>query len=251
MKKWIFRALFLIVVAIGSSLMVLSIVSGRSDMHREGLEQAFSGAFGGQAHIGTLRWFNFFPQLAIDVGNVDVAHIKGGGPLHIENLQLGFSALDLFFERRTISTFHLKNLELPSGTYLPLVFKIADATIERGPDVGAARFSFYGFYNGRILDGQVSMVPRSDRFAFAEQNPFIINVGVIQASGQFSPYSVSGGEILGLTFTAIAHDKMLVCKLPELIKMPSATFFNKVVTGLSAVNDEDSFHALCHNLNGE
>lgn len=110
--KWIFRILMIVVIMGALMMFALNILSGTSDAHRRGLEQALSDIFKTSVTIGTLKEFNIFPLFNIEMQDVRAPYGSSGGEVRAERVVLVFRFFDLLFGRDLIKDLQISNLTM-------------------------------------------------------------------------------------------------------------------------------------------
>ncbi len=251
MKKWIFRLLTIFAVICALSLFGLKIVSGTSDSHKRGLEQAFSQVFGGEARFEELKTFNLIPQFSIEVTNLDITKIQNIGNIKSEHVLVSFGPIDLVTKSRRIEAFHLKNFVMSEGTYTPLELRLDDAGIYPNEKKDAANFTFTGKYGAQDLNGQFAMAMISGmnpKYFFNEQNEFAMNLGAVQISGLFHPYTDKGSNLNRIKMFAQKKDGRIECVLPDDKTFELTAFLKDVVGQIAALKSPADLTKLCDTL---
>jgi hypothetical protein len=251
MKKWIFRLLVLIAVLGALALFGLQIASGTSDSHKRGLEQAFSQIFGGEATFGTLKTFNLFPQFSIEVEKLQVMGIKNAGNMTADNLLISFGPIDLITKARIIENFHLKNFVATEGVFTPLALHLSDVGIYPNEKKDAANLTLSGTYGDHDLKGQFAMDMKAGlraKYSFKEDNDFAINLGSVQISGLFSPYTANGAVMHNIKMFAQQKDGRVECNLPPEKNFEFGVFFKDVLGEILAIKTPADLTTLCGTL---
>lgn len=258
MKKWILRLLTTVIVLGGLFLFALNIISGTSDTQKNGLEQAFSQIFKGQAHFGKLVAFNLFPQFLIAIDQLDISSIKGVGTLSADSVAIGFGSIDLLAKNRKIEKFHLKNLQISEGVYTPLPLSLESAEIVRGATEEHGAFRFNGTYGSTPINGQVAMVAESGmqpKYHLDDKNAFTITMGHADITGIFHPYSTDGNQIsqIKITLSVPNTTKHHECTLPPEKAFPLVRFITDILGKMDKVSadktpTEKNLDNLCKTL---
>jgi hypothetical protein len=114
--NWLLRITIFLIVLIGICLFMLTTLSGTSDSHRQGLEQAFSQAANEPIEITELKKFFIFPQFRVETGFIQSLRPSGNAPaFSLQSLTLGFGFYDILFRTKKIQDFQIENLRLASG----------------------------------------------------------------------------------------------------------------------------------------
>lgn len=189
--KWTFRILFAIVVMFGLSLFMLSILSGTSDAHRHGLEQAMSDMFRSRVKIGSLTTFNILPQFLVEMENVEAQTVESDIRYSIEKARVAFSFADIFFERKTIEDFQLTNLKLGAGLVGPQDVVIEQAGIIPGDTKTPPRVVAQGTYGGVKFTASIEIdrvrAPGRPSYKIGKSNPAVFTMGEFRLTGKFGP----------------------------------------------------------------
>lgn len=251
MKKWIFRLLTIFAVICALTLFGLKIVSGTSNSHKRGLEQAFSQLFGGQAKFDELKTFNLIPQFSIEVANLDISKIREIGSLKSEHVLVAFGPIDLVTKSRRIEGFHLKNFVISEGTYTPLELRLDDAGIYPNEKKDAANFTFTGKYGEQDLNGQFAMsmiTGMNPKYFFDDKNDFAMNVGPVQISGLFHPYTTNASNMSQIKMFAQKKDGRIECALPDDKTFELSAFLKDVVGQIASLKSPADLTKLCDTL---
>lgn len=251
MKKWIFRILLTVAVVGALALFGLQIASGTSDSHKRGLEQAFSQIFRGQASFGALKTFNLFPQFSIEVEKLQVSQINEVGNMSADQMLISFGPIDLILKNRVIENFRLKNFHVSEGVYTPLPLNITDAGIYPNEKNDAANFMFTGTYGEQELKGQFAMAMKSGirpKYFFHEGSDFAINLGAVQASGLFNPYSPDGALMSEIKIFAQQKSGKIECNLPPEKTVGLTAFLRDILGQVAAVKSPADLTKLCDTL---
>lgn len=251
MKKWIFRILVTIVVLGGMVLFGLNILSGTSDKHKRGLEEAFSQIFQGTAKFGQLKAFNLFPQFNIEIENLEISGIGTTGMMSIGAAEIGFGPLDLILENRKIEEFYLKDLKISSDVYTPLSIHLADAGIYKGDSPDMGKFAFSGVYGAQPINGQIDMAMQAGvrpKYFFNDRNILVMTVGAVKINAVFSPYSPTGPELRQIMLSGEGKGMKMECALPTDKVIPLQQFMKDVIAKTADVESADDLKTLCQNL---
>lgn len=251
MKKWIFRILMTIAVLGALALFGLQISSGTSDSHKKGLEQAFSQIFRGQATFGALKTFNLFPQFSIEIENLYISNIQNIGVLSADQMLISFGPIDLITKSRVIEDFHLKNFIVTEGVYTPLTLHLKDAGIYPNENKDAANMVLTGTYGEQELKGQFAMAMKSgvrSKYFFNNENDFTMNLGAVQISGLFKPYSEHGAVMSNLKMAAQGKKGNLECVLPPEKALELSAFFRDVLGKMTTIKSPADLTKLCDTL---
>lgn len=251
MKKWTLRVLIALVVMACMGLLMVKIVSGTGEPQQKGLEQTFSKIFGGEARFGKLLTFNLFPQFTVDINALEISGIHGTGQARADEFRVGFGAIDLITKNRKIEKFFLKNLYMGDGVYFPVALDLAEAGIFAGDAKDTGKFAFSGTFGDMPLKGEVAMVMEDGyqrKFHFADENPFVINIGSIQLSGQYVPYGGNGALVRGLGFFAATSKGRQTCDIAQDKTFAGDVFFKDTLAEFTKVNSATGFDDLCARL---
>ena len=251
MKKWILRILITVAVLGALALFGLQIVSGTSESHKRGLEQAFSQIFGGQAIFGELKTFNLFPQFTIAIEDLQISRVNETGSMSADQVLIAFGPLDLLLKNRVIEDFHLKNFKIGEGVYTPLNIHLTDAGIYPNEKKDAANFILTGTYGPHELKGQFAMEMASGmrpKYSFTETGEFAMNLGAVQISGIFNPYGETGAAFSKLTLFAQQKDGRIECTLPPEKTVALQAFFKDVLGQIVTIQSPSDLTKLCDTL---
>lgn len=113
LMTWTFRLLMVCVVVVCMILFALKMLSGTSESHRRGLEQALSDAFHSQVKIGTLKTFNLVPHFLIEMENIEGIHEHGR--FSLESARLAFGLGDILLHKGHFGNVDIKNLAITEG----------------------------------------------------------------------------------------------------------------------------------------
>lgn len=201
--KWIFRILLTLCIFVGMGLFGLSILSGNSDTHRRGLEQAMSNIFHTNVRILKLQTFNFFPQFVIDAEDVEGISTSGAVTFHAQRILVAFSLFDILSKRGLIEDLQIKDLTLQEGVVGPqeLVFssmKIIPSTAGKPPYV-----DIKGTYGGTPLAAtlELTLVPNRWRpaYRFLPGAPVNVTMGRFALTGLLGANKDDYQEVNGLS----------------------------------------------------
>jgi hypothetical protein len=251
MKKWIFRILITLVVLGGLALFGLKIVSGTSDKHKRGLEDAFSQIFQGTAKFGQLKAFNLFPQLTIEIEDLEISGINVTGTINVAQAEIGFGPLDLLLKNRKIEKFYLKDLDIDEGVYTPLSLYLADAGLYKDDKNETGRFAFSGRYGTQPLNGQIDMTVESGatpKYLFKDRNNLILTIGAVQLEAVFIPYEKIGPQISDINVSGEGKGMKVECSLPADKVISLTQFLRDIVAKSAEVASTDDLKKLCANL---
>lgn len=251
MKKWFFRLLVLLATVVALALFALQILSGTSETHKRGLEQAFSEIFKGDAKFGTLKTFNLFPQFALEIEKLQIAGINNLGNLTADHFLISFGSIDLATKNRQIENFQAKNLYISEGVFTPLTLQLDDIGLHATDKADAGKLSFKGKYGTQDLTGEFMMGMKSGvrpKYFFNGQNPFAMNVGFSQLSGVFNPYVAGGAKMSDLKIFAQKTNGQLECKIYEGKQIDFSTFLKEVVGKAAEVKAPQDIIKLCESL---
>ena len=185
--KWIFRILLALCIFIGMGLFGLSILSGTSDAHRHGLEQAMSNIFRTNVRIIELKSFNLLPQFLVDVQDVQGVPTSGTGAFFAKRITVAFALLDILRKKGMIEDFQIEDLHLEAGLIGPkeLVLnsvRIVPATSGESPFV-----EIKGAYGSTALDASVGLDQLPGRmrpaYRFIPGAPVKLNLGEFSLTG--------------------------------------------------------------------
>lgn len=251
MKKWIFRLLVTFVVLGGLCLFGLQIVSGTSDKHKRGLEDAFSQMFQGTAKFGQLKAFNLFPRFSIEIENLEVTGISVSGTINAAQAEIGFGPLDLILKNRKIEKFYLRDLNISEGVYTPLSIYLADAGLYKNDTKDTGRFSFSGDYGTQPINGQIDMAMDKGvipKYFFNEENNTIITIGAVQIDAIFMPYTVNGPQVKKIMLSGEGKGVKMECELPSDKAIPLTQFMKEVIGKTADIKSTDDLKNLCGSL---
>lgn len=251
MKKWLFRILITMVVIGGLALFGLKIVSGTSDKHKQGLEEAFSQIFQGTAKFGALKTFNLFPQFSIEIENLEISGIASSGIMNIAKAEIGFGPIDLMLKNRKIEKFYLKDLNISAGVYTPLSLQLADAGIYKDEATGNGKFAFSGNYGTQPINGQIDMAMEGNvrpKYFLNEKNSLILTIGAVVIKAEFSPYASTGPELTQITLSGEGKNMKMECSLPTDKTIPLKKFMSDVIAKGTEVQSASDLEKLCNNL---
>jgi hypothetical protein len=251
MKKWIFRLLTLIAVLCALALFGLKIVSGTSDSHKRGLEQAFSQIFKGDAKFGTLKTFNLFPQFSIEIEKLEISGIQQIGRITAEHALISFGPVDLLTKSRVIEDFHLKNVNVSEGLYTPLALQLDDVGIYPNDKQDAAQLNFTGKYGEQEFKAVFAMAMKQGlpaKYFFNETNDFTMNLGPVQISGLFSPYQVGGSSMSQIKMFAQKKSGRVECNLPPEKVIGLNNFLKDILGQIPEIKAPSDLNNLCSKL---
>lgn len=251
MKKWLFRILMIMIVIGGLALFGLQIVSGTSDKHKQGLEEAFSQIFQGSAKFGALKAFNLFPQFSIEIENLEISGIAVSGIMNIAKAEIGFGPIDLILKNRKIEKFYLKDLTISAGVYTPLSLKLADAGIYKDEATGNGKFAFSGNYGTHPINGQIDMAVEGNvrpKYFFNEKNNLILTINAVVVKAAFSPYATTGPEISQITLSGEGKNMKMECSMPSDKIISLQKFMSDVIAKSAEIQSTSDLEKLCNNL---
>lgn len=241
MKKWILRLLVAITVMLVMAIAAMNIVSGTGEPQKKGLESAFSNFLGGETHFTTLNTFNIFPDLIVDIGGLSTS-VSPTQNLSADKLNITFGAYDLFMKTRKIKNLSIKDARIDKDIFLPFDLYIKTAATTKDG------FVFSGTYNGQDLQGKISMTSTGGvvpNYGFAAENPFTINIGSVQISGQFSPYAAEGTIVKSLSIFAATKTSKENCNIDAAKTIPTGVFFKETLADFVTVTTADGFKSAC------
>ncbi len=251
MKKWLFRLLVLIAVVIAFTLFALQVLSGTSDTHKRGLEQAFSEIFKGDAQFGTLKAFNLFPQFTVEIEKLQIAGINNLGNLTADHFLIVFGSIDLVTKNRQIENFQIKNLYVSEGVFTPLSLQLDELGLQPTDKPDAGKLNFKGKYGTHDLSGEFATGVKPGarpKYFFNDQNLFAMNVGFAQLSGVFNPYASGGAKMSDLKIFAQKTNGHLECKIYEGKDIDFSAFVKDVVGKASEAKAPQDITKLCESL---
>lgn len=185
--KWLFRILLACIVLIAAGLFVLKILSGTSDSHRRGLEQAFSELSGSTVKIGELTTFNIAPQFVLEMRDVRGENKNGLLDFRAEDLRVAFSFADILFKRPRIEDLQAHNLIIEAGFGAKQPLTIKSLTLMPAEKELPARFQFDGNYGAAPFNGflEVARVPLMGRpsYSVAASSVLRIELGRLHLNG--------------------------------------------------------------------
>ncbi|MCB9988382.1 MAG: AsmA family protein [Rhodospirillales bacterium] len=110
------RIVLTVAFLFGLSLWVLSVIGSDNPALKEGLEKYLTGATGMEARIGKLNYMGFFPDLELDVEDVDFLNKeKGTAEIKIDSLLFSMRFWDMFVSRQRYETIEIKGARLAPG----------------------------------------------------------------------------------------------------------------------------------------
>lgn len=187
--KWIFRILLIGVVVSGILIFALNILSGTSDAHRKGLEQALSDIFQTNVTIGSLKAFNIFPLFNVEFENVRGPYGPNAGEVRAGNVVLTFRFFDLLFSRDLVKDIQIRNLTVTPGIIGAHGLTITSAGIVPVKVAGERpTFNVEGVYGGLPIKGslELEMVGGIQPvYRIKNDLPAQVNFGKIGISGNF------------------------------------------------------------------
>ena len=246
MKKWLLRLLVLFAVLTAMVLFGLKIVSGTSDTHKRGLEQAFSQIFEGQASFGSLKQFNLIPQFAIEIENLQILNVKGNGNLIAEHFLIAFGPIDLMTKSRLIENFNIQNMRLTEGLYTPLALTFTDMGIY--PNGDEAKLSFKGSYGAQNVSGEFAMGVKSGtrpKYFFNDQNAFTIAIGPGHINGLFLPYATGGAKVSQVELIGAYQGKQVQCVVRDGKEIEFSVLVNDILTKAATAKTPQDLYKLC------
>lgn len=186
--KWTFRLLMGCIVLFCLFLFMLKILSGTSESHRRGLEQAMSDIFKSKVTIGTLKTFNIFPQFLIEMDHLRAQGV-GGMVFDAASVRLAFSFGDIFFKRDNLEDILITNLAFAPGVIGEEGLLLESVRIEPESALKQPAVHMQGLYGSRpfVVDfgiKQVAGVGRP-RYEIPQKNPFRIVSGPFQFSAVY------------------------------------------------------------------
>ena len=190
--KWIFRILLTLCIFIGMGLFGLSILSGTSDAHRHGLEQAMSNIFRTNVRIVELKSFNLFPQFLVDVQDVQGISSTGTGAFFAKRITVAFSLLDILRKKGLIEDFQIEDLHFEAGLIGPKELILTSVKIVPAISGASPFVDIKGTYGGTALTASVGLDQLPGRMRPAYR--FVPGVPVKLNLGEFSLTGVLGAN---------------------------------------------------------
>jgi hypothetical protein len=188
--KWLFWRIPVALMVLCAVLIVaLKIVEGYPDPLRQGFEQYLTQATGRNATIGVLEEIKFFPNFILQANNI-TAHNRANAAeidLEIEQVKINAPFSSVFFARRKINEFTLKNLTAQKNMFGPKEMMIDTADIvlrEEGDNPGSfivaqGRYGVDDFY----LEAQLEAGKYN--YKIPVNLPFLIQVGTYSVASSF------------------------------------------------------------------
>lgn len=187
LAKWTFRILFTTCILIGMSLFGLSVLSGTSDAHRHGLEEAMSNIVRTKVQITKLNTFNFFPQFAIDMEGVNGNDVDGARSFEARQIKIAFALTDLLRKRGQIEDFQMEDLRLEAGVMGPQELMLSKVGIVSAASGKAPYVSIQGNYGGTPLQAGIDLtqLPATMRpsYKFSPGSPLHVTLGTLKLTG--------------------------------------------------------------------
>ncbi len=163
LTKWILGILIAVCVVLGLALAGVSMLSGTSESHRRGLEQAISNAFRTKIEITTLNTFNVFPQFLIDANDIQGSGADGSILFKVASLRTAFSFMDVLGKKGYLENIDLSGLKFEAGVAGPqeLVF----SSIKLVPASAAAKpkIDIRGTYGQTPFEAYIEVAPIAGR----------------------------------------------------------------------------------------
>lgn len=136
---------------------MLNTLSGNGEAQRNGLQQAFSDGLGMPVTIGALNKFNAIPQFYIDMNDIQAGSIHEGYYLNAEQFVVAFSLFDIFFNKKTIQEFQIKNGEFRIPNLSEDIFKNVNVQILRPELTKPARLFLQATLKEKPIEITISM----------------------------------------------------------------------------------------------
>ncbi|HRC25860.1 MAG TPA: hypothetical protein PKX87_00320 [Alphaproteobacteria bacterium] len=188
----IVRRILLVVIAFAILLLagvsVLSLVGGKDDSLRIGLEKFFHDYTGMKTTIGTLNDLQIYPALHMDIENLTAGDPDGPADTAItaRRMVVGMDFWDAVFSRGWIAASRIEGLSLPAGFLTPRAIEIETLAFEgQGRD---SRLAVRGIYNALPFALSVAMRTRPSRhgplYRIADPAPFTLTLGTLTLQGK-------------------------------------------------------------------
>lgn len=231
--KWVFRILMISVVTGALLIFALNILSGTSDAHRRGLEQALSDIFRTNVTIGTLKEFNIFPVFQIEMENVQGSFGTADGEVRAGNVVLAFRFFDLLFGRDLVKDIQVQHLTITPGIIGTHGLKIMSAGIVPiKVQAGRPFFKLQGEYGGLPIAASLELeVVGGMQPVYRIKNdlPARVDIGKMSVSGKFVQNNLGEPSIQSANF--LINDKSVATgSFTILTSKPTSEFKIDFVT---------------------
>ena len=251
MKKWIFRLLIVFAVLTAIALFTLKIVAGTSAPQKNGLEQAFSQIFRGEATFRELKKFNLIPQMNISIEGLDVQKVSGTGRIEAEKLEIAFGPLDLLLKNRVIEVFQVENLKVSEGVVGVDKIHLKEAMLrpKAGDDKAAlptGEFYIDGSVGDYPIRGSLDMkldTSYRPKYSFNPENPFQLALGDAVIKGLYYPFDVIGGEVGQVQLTYTRQGQSATCQSNGTTKLAMRDFAVAVLAGVTSAKSAPDIQA--------
>ncbi|MCC6598566.1 MAG: AsmA family protein [Alphaproteobacteria bacterium] len=138
---------------------VLANLGGSSDVLKESIEQYLSENTNYTAHVGKLNAMHFFPEIAVDLENLELRDVKTGDvAIYIGKAQISIGFFDVTFKRQRFRSFSIQDMRAAAGSLLgkPLSFEYIGLRKEEEGAFLAAE----GNLDGRPLSLKIAFNPQ-------------------------------------------------------------------------------------------
>lgn len=204
----IVRRVLLVLIAFAILLLggvsVLSLVGGKDDSLKEGLEKFFRDYTGLRTTIGTLNDLQIYPILHMDIENVKAESLQEGASsaLTARRLVVGMTFWDAVFSRGWIAASRIEEMKAPAGLLAPRALHIDSLAFEgEGID---ARLAVRGAYNAVPFALSLAMQTRLSRHGplYRIANPALmtLTLGAVTFRGK----AVQPDDKKGMVFLDLA-----------------------------------------------
>jgi hypothetical protein len=181
------KILFCVIAFVLVMLTVLANMGGNSQFHKESVEQFVSEATGYKSKVATLVSMTYFPSIAVDFEDLDLADANGVPAAHVDKAQASVSFWDVLRQSGRMKILNVHGVHMASGVFLDKPVEIKSLGIVDGADASSAKLE------GRGHIGQVPMVfslsmeskgeGSSRKYWFGRRREFIVEFGEIKISG--------------------------------------------------------------------
>jgi hypothetical protein len=170
------------------ALFALKILSGTTDAHRHGLEQALSDTFRHKIQIAHLKAFNIFPQFFVEIEAMQGEGATGQRIFSAEKVRVAFTFMDLLRKKGTFEDIKITDLRFDPGAFGQQELVIATADIVPASESAPAHLKMQGDYGGIPFSGTIELfsVPgrRRPAYKLGTDNSLDLRLGDFHLKGK-------------------------------------------------------------------